>query len=93
MPVVKILKHWPSAENYEVGEEYDISNVESLVAEGKVEIVDQPHDKGPEPVSEEPKEEKTPEASDVDVKEVTPGSAAEGQTEEPKTEEPLEPVE
>lgn len=41
MPLVKILQHWSSAEDYQVGQTYDISNVDSLIKEGKVEFVTQ----------------------------------------------------
>src|SRR5258708_25893903 len=44
MPLIKVLEHFPSTENYEVGETYDITNPTALIAEGKVELVDQPQE-------------------------------------------------
>ena len=91
MPVVKVLEHFPSTENYQVGEEYDITNPEALIKEGKVELVDQPAETPVEPVSAE-----TPEAEVVAP--VTEGSQPEGAdaapVEEPVVEAPVEaPVE
>jgi len=73
MPLVKILEHFPSTENYEVGEEYDITNPAALIAEGKVALVDQPETTSVEPVSTEPVTEGSqPEGAEATPVEETP---------------------
>lgn len=95
MPLVKILEHFPSTENYQVGDEVDITNPAVLLAEGKVELVDQPQEAPVEPVTLEPTVGSQPEGAEEPVEKTAPVETPVTTPKEPieETETPVEETE